>query len=221
MRSRTAQAAHVPGVHDLELPGRHHGVAVPLVDGFFAIVRKKMHGGAEDVRVVDAAHELPLAGDAPAVAAALRPAHRRGGTGHDGHGVFDQFRAAPGEAGADQAEGLDADHQIPAGAAVRPRHRFDDANLGHGIGIRAVDVRRAGKPVEPRSGERLGNRPRQVALALRVVGVLADQRREGGRPVHMVLGRPLGHKAKRRAAAQRRVFRKRSLTQFVSRPSRR
>ena len=189
----TAQAAHMPGVQDLELALRHHGVAVALVDGFFAVVRVEAHGGAEEVRVVDAADELPLAGDAPAVAAALRSPDGRGGAGHDGRWIGDQLRAAALEAWADQAEGFDADHQIPAGAAVGPGHGLDDADLRRRIRIGAVDVRGAGKAVQAFAGERLGNRARQVALAFGLVGVLANQRCERLRPAHMVLGWRLGH----------------------------
>ena len=113
-----AGAAHpgdVPGVHDLVAALRHHGIEVAVLHRFVVVVAP--HGGAEEFRVVNAAHELPLARNPPAAVLAVGAAHGGGGTRHDGHGILEQFRAM-GEAGSDEAEGLDADHQVPAGAAV-------------------------------------------------------------------------------------------------------
>ena len=176
----------MPGVDDLEFPLGHDCVAVALVEQFVAVV--KTHRGPEELCVVDAADELPLAGHAPTVAVPLCTAHRGGGTRHDGHGIGNQFGAAVLEPGPDQSECLDADHEVPAGAAVCPRGGLDDADLDHGIGVGTVDVPGSGKSVQPVLRERLGNRCREVANAFRLVGVSADQRCQALCRQYVVLG---------------------------------
>ena len=77
--------------------------------------------------------------------------------------------------GGDQAKGLDADHQVPAGTAVGSGNRFDDADLGHGVCVGAMELRWRRHPVEPLAGERFRHGSRQVAFALRLVGMFAHQ----------------------------------------------
>ena len=173
MGTGAAQAAHVPSVHDLVLPHRQHGIAVHLVHRLATLV--EAHGRAEHVGVVDAAHELPLAVNAPTAIDALGAAHGGGGTGDDRHWVCDEFWAC-GEAGRQQAERLDADHQVPAGAAVDARRGFNHAHLRGRRRLRAVIDPRRRHPVQPRLGKGLRHGRRQAVVALRLVGMGGDQR---------------------------------------------
>ena len=176
MGSRTPKAGHVPRVDDLEFPFGNHRVAIALVEQFIPVV--EAYRGAEDLRVVDAARELPLAGHAPTVPVPFGRVNGRRGTRHDGHRVGDQLGTATREPGADQSERLDADHQVPAGAAVGPGRGFDDSDLRHGIRIGTVDVPGAGEAIETVPGKGLGDRLRQVSNPFRFVGVAANQGRQ-------------------------------------------
>jgi hypothetical protein len=126
------------------------------------------------------AREGPLARHAIAAVGRSRPALRVQGAGHHEARVgVDALRAGGLEGGAQEAEVLDPDHQVPAGRAIGARDRLDGLDLRARIALTAAKRGRRRNPVEPGVGHGGREPVGEVALALRLVGALADERLEG------------------------------------------
>ena len=176
-----AHATHLPGVEDLGLGDRHEEVArlrlAPLEPG--RAVVEDLGVGGDPGRVTAAGAEALAARHA--IPAGHHDGGRGGGrrVGDDGARRVDPDR--PGDVARHARRVRRVDRALvdaPAGAGVGLAQLLDHLDVGRQVELGAADRARHREMEHPGVGQRLEQRPRQLALGLGLVGAGLDLGRE-------------------------------------------
>ncbi len=177
--ARAAQSGDAPGVQDRDLRSRYrdpqhvvHQVCADL--NTFPVGHRTQD---EKVGLLTSTAETPATAETIAARGANEPSRRANTTRHDWQANRGDER--PGlwlVQEASHESGIECDHHVPAGCAIRVGDLFD--RMEHGRNRRFAAAKRSRKThrEKPGGAERVDHRRSQPAAALGLVGVGANKR---------------------------------------------